>query len=214
MCVCVHVGRSVCILGYPQAVLAFDVVYYVRYPHYSRAFWCLHREEVDDMAKRLKVKLFRTSVKENFNVDQGMYNDDLLAIMLLLLSQIVYNSVWVSGCKVPGTKSERGHTNSSEKSDNVHRWDQLPTCQCINKHCCIMLGGGIFTNDDNKTSPRHSSNAQNTGSKEEQNGGQSFQIKPSKQRAKKKKMSNCVVLWRLAAILSYTRTHTCTCTKD
>ena len=31
----------------------------------------LHREEVDELAKRLKLKLFRTSVKENFNVDQG-----------------------------------------------------------------------------------------------------------------------------------------------
>ena len=28
-------------------------------------------EEVDELAKRLKLKLFRTSVKENFNVDQG-----------------------------------------------------------------------------------------------------------------------------------------------
>lgn len=27
---------------------------------------------MDELAKRLKIKLFRTSVKENFNVDQGM----------------------------------------------------------------------------------------------------------------------------------------------
>ena len=31
----------------------------------------LCREEVDELAKRLRLKLFRTSVKENFNVDQG-----------------------------------------------------------------------------------------------------------------------------------------------
>lgn len=34
------------------------------------------REEVDELAKRLKLKLFRTSVKEDFNVNQG--NDDSL----------------------------------------------------------------------------------------------------------------------------------------
>lgn len=30
-------------------------------------------EEVDAVAKRLKLKLFRTSVKEDFNVNQGNY---------------------------------------------------------------------------------------------------------------------------------------------
>ena len=29
------------------------------------------REEVDALARRLRLKLFRTSVKENFNVEQG-----------------------------------------------------------------------------------------------------------------------------------------------
>ena len=36
------------------------------------SFFC--REEVDELAKRLKLKLFRTSVKENFNIDQGKCN--------------------------------------------------------------------------------------------------------------------------------------------
>lgn len=30
-------------------------------------------EDVEKLAEKLKLKLFRTSVKENFNVDQGMY---------------------------------------------------------------------------------------------------------------------------------------------
>ena len=30
-----------------------------------------HREEVEELAKRLKLKLFRTSVKEDFNVNEG-----------------------------------------------------------------------------------------------------------------------------------------------
>jgi hypothetical protein len=30
------------------------------------------REEVDELARRLRLKLFRTSVKENFNVDEGI----------------------------------------------------------------------------------------------------------------------------------------------
>ena len=28
-------------------------------------------EEVESLAKRLKLRLFRTSVKENFNIDEG-----------------------------------------------------------------------------------------------------------------------------------------------
>ena len=32
---------------------------------------CICREEVDALARRLRLKLFRTSVKENFNVEQG-----------------------------------------------------------------------------------------------------------------------------------------------
>ena len=31
----------------------------------------LRREEVEDLAKQLKLKLFRTSVKEDFNVNEG-----------------------------------------------------------------------------------------------------------------------------------------------
>ena len=37
-------------------------------PHISAA----SREEVDRVVKELKLKLFRTSVKENFNVDAGI----------------------------------------------------------------------------------------------------------------------------------------------
>ena len=33
---------------------------------------CVCREEVDALARRLRLKLFRTSVKENFNVEQGV----------------------------------------------------------------------------------------------------------------------------------------------
>ena len=64
----------------------------------------------------------------------------------------------------------------------------------IYSHWCYIVlgGGGIFSKDDEKTSPGHSQ--QNSSSKEEKNGGQSFQIKPSKQRAKKKKIPGCVVL--------------------
>jgi len=32
-----------------------------------------HREEVEELAKRLKLRLFRTSVKEDFNVNEGQY---------------------------------------------------------------------------------------------------------------------------------------------
>ncbi len=31
------------------------------------------REEVDELTKKMKLKLFRTSVREDFNVDQGIY---------------------------------------------------------------------------------------------------------------------------------------------
>ena len=34
-------------------------------------FLLSHREEVEELAKRLKLKLFRTSVKEDFNVNEG-----------------------------------------------------------------------------------------------------------------------------------------------
>lgn len=34
-------------------------------------FVVVFSEEVDDVAKKLKLKLFRTSAKENFNVDKG-----------------------------------------------------------------------------------------------------------------------------------------------
>ena len=32
------------------------------------------REEVEETAKRLKLKLFRASVKENFNIEECKYN--------------------------------------------------------------------------------------------------------------------------------------------
>lgn len=34
------------------------------------------REEVDALARRLRLKLFRTSVKENFNVEQGRWGSE------------------------------------------------------------------------------------------------------------------------------------------
>ena len=40
---------------------------------------------MDELAKRLKLKLFRTSVKENFNVDQGKHDNDLVASDELLI---------------------------------------------------------------------------------------------------------------------------------
>ena len=36
----------------------------------------LFSEEVDEMVKSLRLKLFRTSVKENFNVDQGKLDNN------------------------------------------------------------------------------------------------------------------------------------------
>ena len=34
----------------------------------------IYREEVDRVVKELKLKLLRTSVKENFNVEAGIYH--------------------------------------------------------------------------------------------------------------------------------------------
>ena len=36
---------------------------------------------MDAIAKKLKLKLFRTSVKENFNIDQGMINNRDIIIL-------------------------------------------------------------------------------------------------------------------------------------
>ena len=63
------------------------------------------------------------------------------------------------------------------------------------QHCSnLFVGGGIFSSEDENSSPGHSSSQQNASSSDVTNGGQSFQLKPSKQRAKKKKLGNCVVL--------------------
>ena len=52
----------------------------------------------------------------------------------------------------------------------------------------------MFSSDEESPSPRHGSSQQDASSSEVTNGGQSFQLKPSKQRAKKKKLGSCVVL--------------------
>ena len=55
-----------------------------------------------------------------------------------------------------------------------------------------LVGGVIFSSDE-ETSPMHGSSQQDASASEVTNGGQSFQLKPSKQRAKKKKLG-CMVL--------------------
>ena len=40
-------------------------------------------EDVEKLAEKLKLKLFRTSVKENFNVDQGMYRLNIYILITL-----------------------------------------------------------------------------------------------------------------------------------
>lgn len=50
-----------------------------------------HREEVDRMVKELKLKLFRTSVKENFNVEQGIAQSEyggLCKVLMLLCCSV------------------------------------------------------------------------------------------------------------------------------
>ena len=58
----------------------------------------------------------------------------------------------------------------------------------------LCVGGVIFSSDEESPSPKHVSSQQDASSSEVTNGGQSFQLKPSKQRAKKKKLGSCVVL--------------------
>ena len=43
-----------------------------------------HREEVEDLAKQLKLKLFRTSVKEDFNVNEGQSDFAMVCIFILV----------------------------------------------------------------------------------------------------------------------------------
>ena len=46
---------------------------------------------MDAIAKKLKLKLFRTSVKENFNIDQGMINNrDIIILFLACINIIVF----------------------------------------------------------------------------------------------------------------------------
>ena len=42
------------------------------------------REEVEDLAKQLKLKLFRTSVKEDFNVNEGQSDFVMVCIFILV----------------------------------------------------------------------------------------------------------------------------------
>ena len=63
-----------------------------------------------------------------------------------------------------------------------------------NKFMWSYVFAGIFSSEDEGSSPGHNSSEQDASSKEVKNGGQSFQIKPSKQRVKKKKLGGCLIL--------------------
>ena len=54
----------------------------------------LSREEVDAVAKRLKLKLFRTSVKENFNVDKGIILVQCLTLLTCAVALVQCLNTW------------------------------------------------------------------------------------------------------------------------
>lgn len=118
---------------------------------------CITPEEVDELAKRLKIKLFRTSVKENFNVDQVF---EYLAVKCI-------------------EQRAKEATQRAQKTE------------------ATTIGGVIFSSDEESPSPKHVSSQQDASSSEVTNGGQSFQLKPSKQRAKKEEIRQLCGVMRL-----------------
>lgn len=98
-------------------------------------------DEVDALAKRLKLKLFRVSVKEGFNVEQVF---DYLAVKYL-------------------DRRRRLEEESKPKTTSI----------------------GVLSSESSGNSVA-SSNSGPIQSSTSGSGGESFQIKPSKQRAKKK----------------------------
>jgi hypothetical protein len=38
----------------------------------------MHRDEGEDLARRLNLRFFRTSAKDNINIDEGEYNEEIL----------------------------------------------------------------------------------------------------------------------------------------
>ncbi|KAL5456924.1 hypothetical protein EMCRGX_G034151 [Ephydatia muelleri] len=96
-------------------------------------------DEVDALAKRLKLKLFRASVKEGFNVDQVF---DYLAVKYL-------------------DRRRKLEEESKPKTTSI----------------------GVFSSESYGNSTASSGPIQSSTSG---SGGEGFQIKPSKQRAKKK----------------------------
>lgn len=110
---------------------------------------CMTSEEVDALAKQLRLKLFRTSVKENFNVDQ------------------VFEYL---------TDKHLEHRARERRSEK-------PKATSI---------GGVFSSSAGNASGKEPSavaTATTNG-----NGGQSFQVKPNKERTKKKKPPGCSLL--------------------
>jgi len=109
---------------------------------------CMTPEEVDALARRLRLKLFRTSVKEDFNVNEVF---EYLAVKYL-------------------------EKQRKEMAEVI----QKPVTTSI----------GIFNGSDVTAS--QASTASHSSAMG--NGGHSFQIKPSKHRAKKKHLSFCSLL--------------------
>jgi len=51
-------------------ILVMNLCFVPLYTSYEFVFYAFS-EEVEELAKRLKLRLFRTSVKEDFNVNEG-----------------------------------------------------------------------------------------------------------------------------------------------
>lgn len=107
-------------------------------------------EEVDSLAKRLKLKLFRTSVKENFNVDQ---------LFEYMASKYLEH-------RRKQEESKKQQTSSI----------------------------GIFSSPVGAASQNTPGHTPSNQSSAVGNGGQSFQIKPNKQRTKKRRNLMCTLL--------------------
>lgn len=107
------------------------------------------QEEVEELAKRLKLKLFRTSVKEDFNVNE------------------VFNYL-----------SESYLEKQSQSSYNAK-----PSQSSI----------GMFNGAANGSSHHHNANGSKANNTKANTTGETFQIKPMKQRTNKKH-SLCILL--------------------
>ena len=74
-------------------------------------------EEVESLAKKLKLHLFRTSVKENFNVDWGKNDFPFVACTDLCIRNLVIQLSVPLPCKeIPGQEKEAGRNGKSKGS--------------------------------------------------------------------------------------------------